>query len=118
MTPLLTFIAGALARKIVENDLTDIVVHLGRDNPQTAFRFAAALQETLKNLVEMPHLGSSRETRDQRLHGLRAWPVKDFKNYLIFYRPFASGDGLEVIRVLHHSRDAQTHLADEETFED
>ena len=38
-----------------------------------------------------------------RLKGLRMWQVRGFEKHLIFYRPIK--DGIEVIRVLHASRD-------------
>lgn len=65
----------------------------------------------------MPHLGSPRGNAAPRLHNLRQWPVQDFKSYLIFYRPFASSNGIEVFRVLHAARDAAAHLSDDITHE-
>ena len=81
-------------------------------------RFAGSLSQTLSDLVEMPRIGSPRAVSDPRLRELRVWPVRDFKIYLLYYIPLASGDGVEIVRVLHHSRDFETHLADDATFAD
>ena len=37
---------------------------------------------------------------------VRRWPVQGFPNILIFYR--IDGDSLNVVRVLHGSRDAES----------
>jgi plasmid stabilization system protein ParE len=37
------------------------------------------------------------------LDGIRVWPVAGFKNHLIFYRVLI--DEIEVVRVIHGSRD-------------
>lgn len=36
---------------------------------------------------------------------VRKWPVQGFPNHLVFYR--IDGDRLDVVRVLHGSRDAE-----------
>ena len=76
------------------------------------------VEATIKQLVEQPYLGSPRDYDDPRLHNLRQWPVQDFKNYLIFYRPFASSNSIEVLRVLHSSRDANAQLSEEATHKE
>ena len=63
-------------------------------------------------------MGSPRSFNNVSIRELRMFPVKDFKMYLIYYQPLASSDGIEVVRVLHHRRDAQTLLADDETTDD
>ena len=39
---------------------------------------------------------------------MRSFPVKRYRNYLIFYRP--SRDGIEVIRILHGARDFRRYF--------
>lgn len=51
----------------------------------------------------MPELGSLREFTHPSLAQVRVWRVQDFRNHLVFYRPFQSG--IEVVRVLHGARD-------------
>lgn len=111
-------IEGAIVKAAAQIDLREILVYLGENNPQRAVRFANALIQTLEQLVAMPHLGSPRENLSPRFRNVRQWPVKDFRSYLIFYQPFASSNGIEILRVLHTSRDAAAHLADDATPED
>jgi len=39
------------------------------------------------------------------------WPIKGFKNYLIFYRPIEQG--VEIVRVLHGARDMPSVFKDD-----
>jgi toxin ParE1/3/4 len=66
-------------------------------------RYAFTMDETLKLLARMPRVGKQRTAVDPSLKGLRSWSVKRYRNYLIFYLPF--DDGIDVIRVVHGSRD-------------
>lgn len=50
-----------------------------------------------------------------QLSGIRQYPIRGFKNYLIFYR--ATESEVEVLRVLHGARDLEAIL-DEDTTED
>lgn len=58
-------------------------------------------------------MGSPRDFADVPIRELRVFPVKDFKMYLIYYHSLASDDGIEIIRVFHQKRDAQTLLVEE-----
>ena len=42
--------------------------------------------------------------------GLRMWSIRGFENRVIFYRP--TSDGIDVVRVLHASRDIERVFAD------
>ena len=53
-------------------------------------------------------MGSLWNAKNPALAGLRVWSIRKFENYLIFYRPVP--DGIEVVRVLHGSRDIDTIL--------
>ena len=110
MSRLDTPLPGLILQPAAKADLRATFLYLGQTSEVRAQKFALAVEATFANWVEMPHLGSPRQFSHPRLHGLRQWPVKDFKNYLIFYRAFASGDGLEVLRMLHTSRDSAAHL--------
>ena len=57
-----------------------------------------------------PNLGSPRFFTHPQLHGIRQWPIQNFKNYSVICRAFASDNGLEVLRVLHGAHDIVTHL--------
>lgn len=88
-------------------DLLDIAVHLAEEsgNDDLAFRFLAAAESTFNRLAAVPEMGAVRDYGDERLEGLRMWPVPGFQNHLIFYRPVVGG--VEVIRVLHAKRDIE-----------
>ena len=106
MTP----IPGVQLHRQAVADLRETFLFLAETNQDKANLFARNLQSALSLLVGYPNLGSPRSYPDPRLHSLRRWPLKEFKQYGIFYRPFASGNGIEVFRVLHSPRESQTHL--------
>ena len=82
-----------------------------QDAPDAAFRFVDAVEESVRQLLRMPEMGSPREIRNPALEGLRAWPVKEFEEFLIFY--VAQEDTLRVVRILHGKRDLDRILKKE-----
>ena len=76
-----------------------------------AERFLDAVEASLERLASMPLLGSPLHFANPVLAGLRRWPVESFEKHLIFYRPLP--DGIEVIRVLHGSRDIPRILGEQ-----
>jgi len=68
-------------------------------------RFLGAIEESLEQVAEFPLLGKTREFQNEQLKGVRMWHVKGYENYLIFYA--ASESAIEVIRLLHGSRDIE-----------
>jgi len=77
-------------------DLTDILVYLGRHSPTAANRFAGEVDQKCNLLAQLPGIGTA---RDDLAPGLRSFPVS---RYLLFYRPI--NGGIELIRVLHGAR--------------
>lgn len=61
------------------------------------------LQDSLEQIAQFPEIGRSREFSDKRFQNVRMWHVIKFEKYLIFYEEM--NDRIEVIRVLHGSRD-------------
>lgn len=84
-----------------EADLIDIGSYIAQDSVETALQFITKLEtvchETLGN---HPEIGTK---RDDLIAGLRLFPIQ---KYLIFYR--LQGEWLEVVRVLHASRDMES----------
>jgi toxin ParE1/3/4 len=78
-------------------DLDEIWQFIAEDNVNAADRMMRALRDRFKALVEQPMIG---EARPDLAPGIRHSVVG---RYLIFYR--LSGDEIEVVRVLHGSRD-------------
>ena len=85
--------------------------YIGQDSPDAAERFMDATEETFRDLDEMPGMGHPHESPNPRLAGVRVWPVKGFRNHLIFYRP--SDGGVEILTILHGARDIERALEDE-----
>jgi toxin ParE1/3/4 len=88
-----------LQRPEAESDLDEIWWCIAQDSPNNADSFLDRIQKQCIVLVDFPHMGTS---RDEITTGLRSYPVG---NYLIFYFPL--DDGIEIVRVLHGSRDIQ-----------
>jgi len=92
-----------LKRPEAENDLDEIWLYIAQDNPQSADRFLDHINEKIEQLAVFPKMGAS---RDDIKEGLRVFPVG---NYLIFYFPLT--DGVDIVRVLHGSMEAERHLS-------
>lgn len=83
---------------LAEIDLAEIAEFISRDNPPAALRTLMRIEHVVDLLLERPFLGPE-VIKPKRLN-LRKMTVAP---YIIFYR--AVGDNLEVLRVLHASRD-------------
>jgi toxin ParE1/3/4 len=91
-------------RPAAANDLAEQAAwYITHASQEIADRFLAAAQRTVEELLRTPAIGPRREYLNPALKGLRMFPVHDFARHLIFYRPIE--DGIELIRVLHASRD-------------
>lgn len=80
-----------------EDDLLEIWSHIANDKPSAADPFLDKLEQRIELLSRHPRIGESRPDLAPRV---RAFSVG---NYLIFFRPIR--DGIELLRVLHGSRD-------------
>ena len=85
-------------------DDIDAIAHaIAKDNLEAGKRFYDAVEHDIPLLAANPRMGARRSARDPRLKDLRLWPVGGYRKYLIFY--LATGDGIDVLRVLHGARD-------------
>lgn len=84
-------------------DLKQLSEFIARDSQKSAERFLHAVEVALQFLAGMPEFAGRCEFRSPDLQDLRVWPIRKFKNHLIFYRPIENG--IEVVRVLHGARD-------------
>ena len=84
-------------------DLVEIAVYIGRENPDAASRFLAAAEDAFTRLARFPGMGPRRRLSDPKYEAVRFWPIKGFRKYLIFYTP--TRRGIRVLRVLHGARD-------------
>jgi plasmid stabilization system protein ParE len=87
-----------------ENDLFEIWMHIASDDPAAADRLESEFFSTFQRLAERPDLGHFR--RDLTDKKVRFFAVGG--TYLIVYDPVAHP--LEILRVLHGSRDAVAEL--------
>ena len=98
-------------RPAADEDLIHSYVSMADTDPERADRFLDAARDAFTTLARMPQMGSPRQFASPELAGVRMWRVPGFERYLIFYRPVEGG--IEVLRVLHSSRDVATILEDE-----
>jgi plasmid stabilization system protein ParE len=78
-----------------------------RAGKEVAYNFVAQLETIFARLCNFPHLGSAWPSRAHK--GLRRAVLRDFP-YSVFYRP--TDTTIDVVRVLHHSRDIPPLLED------
>lgn len=92
----------------VLDDLVDCAERIAEDsNEDKAIEFIDAFDDSIERLRQFPQIGTVCKFRSPELKGLRRWFVKDFEKYLIFYR---LTDTIEIMRLLHSSRDIETAL--------
>jgi toxin ParE1/3/4 len=86
---------------LAKSDLEEIYDFISRDNPKVATDYLSIIKRHCELLADNPKLG----IKCEEYCDLYKFPID---NYLIFYRP--SQSGIEVIRVLHSSRDIESIL--------
>jgi toxin ParE1/3/4 len=87
-------------------DLVDIASYIAQDSLEASERFLRAAEKTFYRLAESPEIGGLCPFKSSLAAGIRVWPVRRFKSYLVFYRPESSG--IYVARVMHGARDWQS----------
>ncbi|OUL23840.1 hypothetical protein BV372_29500 [Nostoc sp. T09] len=84
-------------------------------NADVAVKFLNAAEVTFEQLVKTPGMGKLTQFVVSRLGEIRQWRIKDFKDYLIFYR--IQDTTIEILRVFHGARDLADVLSElEEEF--
>jgi toxin ParE1/3/4 len=93
-----------------EKDLLEITAYLAEDSPRIALEFFDEFSAACQHLAEMPEMAQRvPEYISQAapiLAGCRRWPLKRFRDYLIFYKP--EKDHLLVLRIINGRRDLPT----------
>ncbi len=84
-------------------EIDDIAEYIAAESLEAATRFLESAEQTFSRISEQPGIGSSRYAHIAYLDGLRFWPVPCFEKYLVFY--IERQDRIDVLRVLHGSRD-------------
>lgn len=78
-------------------------------NARAAERFLELAEATFAQLATIPGMGKVVRLVSSRMGEIRQWRIKDFPDYLIFYR--IQEDRVEVLRVLHSARDLEDILS-------
>ncbi len=89
---------------IVERDLEIIWDYIAADNPEAAERCLRQIDAQFQMLAKHPFLG--RERKDLAV-GLRSCAVG---NYVVFYQPMVSGEGVEIVRVIEGHRNISPEM--------
>lgn len=93
-------------------DLDEAAAYIqDQSGPDRAIRFLRMADSTFAMLAGMPGMGTRYEPEEPLYADLRYFPVTRHPNHLVFYRPLP--DGIEVLRVLHGTRDITGILAEE-----
>jgi toxin ParE1/3/4 len=103
-----------LIRPQARADLKEAFIFMAANNLESGLRFLESARATLENLASMPLMGAPRHFRNERLFGIRQWPIKGFRKHLIFYRALENQEGIEVIRISHVTRDLESLLNETE----
>lgn len=91
-----------IRRPLAELDILEIWDFIAEDSVTEADLWIDRLDEKLLLWATQPMMGRS---RDELAGGLRSFA---FGRYVVFFLPIS--DGLDVVRVLHASRDISEHF--------
>ena len=95
-------------RAAARRDMAEATTRLRRQaGADVAYQFVGQLEAVLGRLCTFPEFGSVWPSQSHK--GLRRAVLRDFP-YSVFYRP--TDTTIEVVRVLHHSRDTPPLLED------
>jgi toxin ParE1/3/4 len=98
-----------LKRPQAERDLIEHFAFIARDKVEPAERFLNVAEGHFKLLAANPYLGQAWESLLPQLADVRVSPLPGaFHRYLVFYRSVERG--IEVLTVLHGSRDLPSAL--------
>ena len=92
-------------RPQVIRNLIELATYIVEDNMDASERFPIAVEETFKQLGEMPKMGKLRQFSHPNLIDVRQQAIKGFRRYLIFYRLINSG--VEILRLIHGTRNIE-----------
>jgi toxin ParE1/3/4 len=100
-----------IKRAVVIQDLIDIATYISGDNLDAGDRFLYAAEATFQQIAKLPGIGKLSGFTHPKLTQVRQYPVKGFKNYLIYYQ--IQGEIVDVMHVLQGAQDIATILQQE-----
>ena len=89
--------------RLAGSGLQEHVEYLAHRSGPAALRFSQAAEQSFDQLAENPGLGAVWGFENPEIQDVRVWPIRGFRNYLIFYR--SSEETLRVMRVIHGAKD-------------
>jgi toxin ParE1/3/4 len=93
-------------RPKARQDLRDQAFYYATEvNQELGHRFLVAAHDTFGLLATQPEMGWNPKLQNPEVRGLRVFRVTGFERILILYRPLERG--IEVLRVVHGSRNLQ-----------
>ena len=96
-------------RPKADKDLDQQAYYLATEaTPETGHRFLVAAHETFALLSTHPKMGWPVRLRHPKLTALRVFRISGFEKMLVLYLPLSSG--VEIVRVVHASRDLAAFL--------
>jgi toxin ParE1/3/4 len=96
-------------RPRADRDLDDqAYFYATAENPELGHRFLVAAHDTFTLLATQPNMGWHSRLKVRGLESLRVFRVKGFEKILVLYLPRL--DGVEILRVVHGSRNLQALL--------
>lgn len=92
-------------RPAAQDDLDEQVDYYERESGiELVFRFLDSVNRGISFLLAHPEAGAPRDFGNQRLTGLRCWPVPEFEDIRIYYLA-REGSNILIVRILHGKRD-------------
>lgn len=90
---------------LAQRDFDETAFYFADFDVLRAERFLQAAESVLRQVSEMPGIGSIVSPPNPRLPGLRRVPIREFKQYSVYY--IHDDPMIEVLRVLHSSRNVR-----------
>jgi toxin ParE1/3/4 len=101
--------ARYVVRPKADQDLDDQAYYLATQaNPEVGHKFLLAAHETFSLLATQPEMGWNCRLKDPGAASFRVFRVAGFERVLVLYRP--RPHGVEILRVVHGSRNLQAFL--------
>ena len=98
-----------VVRPKADEDLDNQAYYLATEaSPEVGHRFLVAAHETFSALATQPEMGWNCRLKHPGLASARVFRVSGFERMLVLYRPLQ--DGVEILRVIHGSRNIQALL--------
>jgi toxin ParE1/3/4 len=101
--------ARYVVRPKADKDLDEQALYLAEQaTAELGHRFLIAAHGTFTLLATQPNMGWHPRLKHPSLTSLRVFRISGFDRMLILYRPIT--DGVEIVRVIHASRDIERLL--------